>query len=153
MTSSPLGSFSMITVGAPIMADGTTRLSSAISSSEHIWIGPYSCTDWIAINIPIYGSPPPPVPSTAAPMARSWMFCTSSIRMSFLQRQVAHGLDVHANGVAGQVRQRHLVHLDDLDAVRHRAGCQGLVQRVLLGLRQRLLARQFLQRKDTVGLT
>jgi hypothetical protein len=63
------GSFSTITVGAPIIATGSTQASSGRSPTATISTGPCSFSACSASSRPMCGSPPPPVPSTAAPRA------------------------------------------------------------------------------------
>ena len=82
MISSPLGSFSTITVGAPIIADGTTSASSGTSSTATRVTAPCSRIACCARSFPMYGLPPPPVPRTAAPTARSSRSDSTTLRMT-----------------------------------------------------------------------
>src|SRR5262245_42475816 len=69
--SSPRGIFSIITVGAPIIAVGITNQSSGtLSSGSSVTVRPSSSAR-STIKRPMYASPPPPVPGQAAPRARS----------------------------------------------------------------------------------
>ena len=71
MISVPRGIFSTITVGAPIMPAGITSASSSTSLGSSRVTGPLRSIAAFAMSLPMYGSPPPPVPSTAAPSAIS----------------------------------------------------------------------------------
>ncbi len=114
--------------------------------------GPCSRTAASASRRPMYGSPPPPVPSTAAPRARAEQSSPISVigrtvgvvgRVSAPgavtvvvigpapEREVTDGLGADACGVAGQVRDRDLVEVHDRDAGRVRAGGDGTVDRFL----------------------
>ena len=53
MISSPRGSFSTITVGAPIIAEGTTTASSGTSSTSTSCTGPCSRTACFASSVPM----------------------------------------------------------------------------------------------------
>ncbi len=53
MISSPRGSFSTITVGAPIIAEGTTTASSGTSSTETSSTGPHSRIACFASSVPM----------------------------------------------------------------------------------------------------
>ncbi len=57
-----LGNFSIATVGAPTSATGTTRSSSPSESTSIMRTGPCRRIMFIAMSLPMYGSPPPPVP-------------------------------------------------------------------------------------------
>src|SRR5712664_3831404 len=153
MISSPLGSFSTITVGAPIIADGTTSASSGTSSMSTRDTGPCSRIACWASSLPMYGLPPPPVPSTAAPMARSSRSCSVTCRNAFcLQLKFTDSLDSDPGGAAGQVAQRHLLDVDDMNGFPVSAGGNSLVDRLLLRLFQGLVARFLLKREDAVHL-
>ena len=66
----PFGTFSIKIVGAPIIPVGITHSESGTSSGEIKLTSPCFLIASIAINFPIYGSPPPPVPKIAAPTER-----------------------------------------------------------------------------------
>src|SRR5262249_51291052 len=78
--SEPRGIFSIITVGAPIIAVGITNQSSGTSSSGTSRTLQPSSSARSTISRPMYGSPPPPVPRNAAPRARSSRSCRVSSR-------------------------------------------------------------------------
>ena len=75
--------FSVITVGAPIMAHGAMNASSGTSSGSISVTGPHSLTACMAIRRPIYGSPPPPAPSSEAPRAISLISSTPMVLITF----------------------------------------------------------------------
>src|SRR5579871_4835522 len=149
--SSPRGSFSTITVGAPIIADWTTTASSGTSAASTSVTGPFSRTAWRASSLPMYGLPPPPVPRTAAPLARSSRSSSPTSRaIVTTQRQVADGLDPDPDRVAGQVGQRHLLDVDNLDARCQRPGGDRLADGFPADRFQRVLPRPVGQRDDLV---
>src|SRR3954451_4264229 len=151
--SSPLGSFSTITVGAPLIADGTTNASSGTSSTSTIATGPCSRVAARASSLPTYGLPPPPVPRIAAPTARSSRSASVNCRNALPpDLEVPHRLHAHARAAAGQVRERHLVHVDDPDRVRARARRGRALRRLALGLGEHLLAARLVEREDAVHL-
>src|SRR5205807_7990291 len=76
--SAPLPNFSIETVGAPSPPHGINNPSSGSSSRSRSGTGPCSSTACRDISRPVSGSPPPPVPSTAHPRARSGRFPASS---------------------------------------------------------------------------
>src|SRR5205085_1900187 len=115
-----------MTVGAPIIAHWTATASSGTSAASTSVTGPYSPMAWRASSLPTYGLPPPPVPSTAAPLARSSRSCSPTSRaIVTTQRQVTDGLDPDPDRVTRQVCQGHLFDVDDFDArgKRPRSGC------------------------------
>ncbi|MCG3769251.1 MAG: hypothetical protein JW384_00372 [Nitrosomonadaceae bacterium] len=69
--SGPAGTFSEITVGAPMTAVVSTNPSGSNSSGEAIMTEPKSSMAWRTIKRAIYGSPPPPAPSKVAPSTMS----------------------------------------------------------------------------------
>ena len=73
--------FSHSTVGAPIIAKGTIRASSGTSSGSSSVTGPHSFMAPIATSFPRYGSPPPPAPRRAAPLAISSISGIPSLRI------------------------------------------------------------------------
>src|SRR3954452_14142589 len=151
--SSPLGSFSTITVGAPIIADGTTSASSGTSSTSTIVTGPYSRIAARASSLPTYGLPPPPVPRIAAPTARSSRCSSVNCRNGLpSQLEISHRLHADAGGAARQVAERHLVHVHDANGLLARARRGRAGGRLALGLRERFLAAELVQREDPVDL-
>ena len=74
----PLSIFSIETVGAPIMPQGNSNPSGGRSSRVTKVAGPFSSRACNAISRPMCGSPPPPVPRTAAPRAIAWSAGSSS---------------------------------------------------------------------------
>src|SRR4051794_15553812 len=151
--SSPLGSFSTITVGAPIIADGTTSASSGTSSTSTIVTGPCSRIAARASSLPTYGFPPPPVPRIAAPIARSSRSSSVNCRNALpSQLEVSDRLDADAGGAARQVAQRNLVDVDDPHRILARAGRGGARRGFALGLLERLVAAELVKREDAVDL-
>src|SRR5215467_8246308 len=151
MISSPRGSFSTITVGAPIIAEGTTSASSGTSSRFTSLTGPYSRIACLASSFPMYGLPPPPVPRTAAPTARSSRSRSPTSRNGLsLQLKVPNRLHPDPRRVARQVTQRDLFDVRDLDRAFARAGRHSLLGRLRLGLLQRRVTAHLVQREDTI---
>src|SRR4051794_40502670 len=139
--SSPLGSFSTITVGAPIIAEGTTSASSGTSSTSTTVTGPCARIAARASSLPTYGLPPPPVPRIAAPTARSSRSDSVNCRNALpSQLEISDRLDADPGGVAGQVAERHLVHVDDPHRVLAGARRRRARGRLALGLGERLVA-------------
>ena len=138
-------------VGAPIIAAGTTSASSGTSSGSTTVIGPCSSIACRASNVPTYGLPPPPVPRMAAPNARSSSCSERNSRtVEPLELQVADRLHLDSCGVAGHVRQRHVLNVDDSYGRGSRARRDGLVDRLGLRLVERRVARQ-LRRARTLA--
>src|SRR5437773_9594126 len=101
----------------------------------------------------MYGSPPPPVPSTAAPTARSSRsFSETSRNGRLLEPEVTDCLHPDSYGIAGEVANRDVVNIDYLDRAGKCAGCNGLVDSLLLRLAQRMIARPALQGVDAINL-
>ena len=72
-----------------------------------------------ASSVPMYGSPPPPVPRIAAPTAMSSSSASPTSRNGHPpELEVADRLDPDPRRVAGEVRERHVLDVDDLDAGR-----------------------------------
>src|SRR4051794_35578777 len=151
--SSPLGSFSTITVGAPIIADGTTSASSGTSSTSTIVTGPCARIAARASSLPTYGLPPPPVPRIAAPTARSSRSSSVNCRNGLpSQLEISHRLHADAGGAPGQVAERHLVHVHDAHRLLARARRGRTRGGLVLGFRERLLAAELVEREDPVDL-
>src|SRR6185437_8226272 len=140
MTSVPRGSFSTITVGAPIIAEGTTNASSGTSSTVTSCTGPCRRTASCASSLPMYGSPPPPVPRIAAPTAMSSSSASPTSRNAHpFQIELSDRLHLDPGRVPRQVGDRHVLHIDDPHGVARRAGGDGLLQRLILrGVERRL---------------
>src|SRR5436190_17734512 len=135
MTSVPRGSFSTITVGAPIIAEGTTNASSGTSSTLTICTGPCCRTACCASSLPMYGSPPPPVPRIAAPTAMSSSSDSPTSRNAHPREvELADGLDADPRRVARQVCDRHVLDVDDPHGVALRPRRDGLLDRLRLRL-------------------
>src|ERR1700737_4728100 len=101
----------------------------------------------------MYGLPPPPVPSTAAPMARSSRSCSVTCRNAFrLQLELSDSLDADPRGTARQVTQWNFLDVDDMDGVPVCPCGDRLVDSLLLRQFEGFVARLLLQREDAVHL-
>src|ERR1700682_164207 len=99
------------------------------------------------------GFPPPPVPSTAAPIARSSRSFSVTCRNAFrLQLELADSLDADPRGAARQVTQRNLFDVDDMDGVPVCTRGDRLVDSLLFCLLESLVARLLFQGEDPVHL-
>src|SRR5256885_9428208 len=153
MTSVPRGSFSTITVGAPIIAEGTTNASSGTSATLTICTGPCCRTARCASSLPMYGSPPPPVPRIAAPTAMSSISASPTSRNAHPPEiEIADGLHADARGVARQIRDRHILDVDHPDRAAVGACGDRALDCLCLRLLDRLRPRRPLERDDLVDL-
>src|SRR3954453_12677117 len=135
------------------MADGTTSASSGTSSTSTIVTGPCSRIAARASSLPTYGLPPPPVPRIAAPTERSSRSDSVNWRNALPpDLEVTDRLDAHARRAARQIRERHFIHVNDPNRVLAGAGGGRPLGRLALGLRERLLAAELVEREDAVDL-
>src|SRR5262245_62074818 len=90
----------------------------------------------------------------AAPTARSPRLSSPTRRNDLTpELELADRLDMDSGRVRGQVGERYLLDIDDLDRLRARPGGHRLLGRLLLGTLERLLTGDLVEREDAVDLT